>query len=235
MLQHDNMVPLYQQLRDRLRQDIMHKAYKPGDKLPSERKLAADNNISVVTARNALLELEEEGLIERIQGKGTFVSIKKYDRNLKEYESFTEMCKGMGAKAGAKELEKKIIKPNLKITNKLEVPEDSQVVYISRLRYVDDEPMVIEDNYFSLDYAYLLNEDLSDSLFKILYNKNRFEVSNSRKKIEIVRANEEESALLNLEIDSPIIKISSIAYLKDGSIGYLGFQLINGERFKLVL
>lgn len=229
------MVPLYQQLRDQLRQDIMMKVYKPGDKLPSERQLAADNNISVITARNALLELEEEGLINRIQGKGTFVSIKKYDRNLKKYESFTEMCKGIGAKAGAKELKKTIIRPSIKITNKLETSKDSQVVYISRLRYVDDEPMVIENNYFTLEYAYLLNEDLSGSLFDILYNRSGFVVSDSRKKIEIVRANKEESTLLNIPIDAPIIKIESIAYLKDGSIAYLGFQLINGERFKLIL
>ncbi len=86
-----------------------------------------------------------------------------------------------------------------------------------------------------MEYAYLLNEDLSGSLFDILYNRSGFVVSDSRKKIEIVRANKEESTLLNIPIDAPIIKIESIAYLKDGSIAYLGFQLINGERFKLIL
>ena len=235
MLNHDTMVPLYHQLRDLLRQDILMKVYKPGDKLPSERKLASDNNISVITARNALLELEEEGLIDRIQGKGTFVSVKKYDRNLKKYESFTDMCKGIGAKAGALELAKEIMKPSKEITKKLGLSEGSQVVYISRLRYVDDEPMVIESNYLSLDYAYLLNENLSGSLFGVLKDKNGFQVSDSRKSIEIVRSNKEESSLLNIPQESPIIKIESVAYLNDRAIAYLGFQLINGERFKLIL
>lgn len=235
MLKSDNVVPLYHQLADRIREQIKIQAYKQGDKLPSERQLAKDYNVSVITSRKALAELEDEGLIERIQGKGTFVAIKKYNRSLNKFVSFTEMCNSIGAKAGSKELEKKIIVPNKKLAEKLEVSPNSQVVYISRLRYVDDEPMVIEYNYFDLDYAYLLNQDLDKSLFEILKNKSGFSVVDSHKTIEIVRSNIEESTLMNIPVASPIILIESIAYLKEGEVGYVGKQLINGERFKLII
>lgn len=233
MLKSDGVIPLYQQLKNEIMQDILMQVYKQGDKLPPERKMAVDNNVSVITVRKALSELEEEGIVDRIQGKGTFVSVKKYDRSLNKFVSFTDACKNMGAIAGAKELEKKIIVPTKKIAERLEISGTSQIIYISRLRYVDDEPMVIERNYFTLDYAYLLNEDLSNSLFDILYKKSGFMVTDSRKTIEIVRANKEESSLLNIQVGNPLIKIESIAYLKDGSIAYVGSQLINGERFKL--
>lgn len=233
MLKSDGVIPLYQQLKNKVMQDILMQVYKQGDKLPPERKMAVDNNVSVITVRKALSELEEEGILDRIQGKGTFVSVKKYNRSLNKFVSFTEACKNMGAIAGAKELEKKIIVPTKKIAERLEISGTSQIIYISRLRYVDDEPMVIERNYFTLDYAYLLNEDLSNSLFDILYKKSGFMVTDSRKTIEIVRANKEESSLLNIQVGNPLIKIESIAYLKDGSIAYVGSQLINGERFRL--
>lgn len=235
MLKTDNVIPLYQQLADRIREQIIMEVYKPGDRLPSERELAREYKVSVITSRKALAELEDEGLVERVQGKGTFVSIKKYNRNLNKFISFTEMCESIGAKAGAKEIEKEIIIPNKKIADKLEIPADSQAVYISRLRFVDSNPMVIEKSYFNLDYAYLLNQDLSKSLFKILKNKSEFLVIDSDKTIEIVRSNLEESNLLNIPIDSPIILIESRTYLKDGEIGYVGKQLINGERFKLII
>lgn len=235
MFNSDNSVTLYQQLKDKIMQDIQMQAYKPGEKLPSERQLSKDNNISIITVRRAFSELEDMGIVERIQGKGTFVSVDKYKRNLKKYLSFTEMCKTMGAKAGAKELEKKIISVNKKVADKLEIPSDSQAVFISRLRYVNGEPMVIEKNYFALDYAYLLNEDLSNSLFDILYTKSAFVINDSRKILEIVRANKEESLLLQIPFKAPIIKIESIAYLLDNKIAYIGSQLINGERFKLIL
>lgn len=235
MLKSENVVPLYHQLVDKIREQIVMQEYKQGDRLPSERQLAKDYNVSVITSRKALAELEDEGLIERIQGKGTFVAIKKYNRSLNKFISFTEMCRSIGAKAGSKEIEKKIIVSNKDIAEKLEVAANSQVVYISRLRYVDGEPMVIEKSYFNLDYAYLLNQDLSKSLFKILKNKSEFLVIDSDKTIEIVRSNLEESNLLNIPIDSPIILIESRTYLKDGEIGYVGKQLINGERFKLII
>ncbi len=235
MLKNKNITPLYRQISEKLRDQIISAVYKEGDILPSERKLAKENNVSVITSRKALSELEEDGLVTRVQGKGTFVTAKKYNRSLNKFVSFTEMCLAMGSKPGAKELEKKIIVPTSKIAEKLEVAKDSQVVYISRLRFVDDEPMVIEENYFYLDYAYLLNEDLTSSLFEIINKKGEFSIVDSRKTIETVRSDMEESSLLNIPVDSPIILIESIAYLKDNKIAYIGRQLINGERFKLVI
>lgn len=235
MLESNNVTPLYRQLSEKIRGEIISQVYEEGDRLPSERKLAEENDVSVITSRKALSELEEDGLIRRIQGKGTFVTAKKYNRSLNKFISFTEMCLSMGSKAGAKEIDKKIIIPSSKIAKMLMVANDSQVVYISRLRFVDDKPMVIEENYFYLDYAYLLNENLNNSLFEILNKTKEFRIVDSRKTIETVRSNMEESALLNIPINSPIILIESVAYLEGNKIAYVGRQLINGERFKFII
>ncbi|WP_274362886.1 GntR family transcriptional regulator [Paenibacillus thermotolerans] len=69
--------PLYKQIRDYVLDHITRMDWQPNDKIPSENELAAEFNVSRITIKNALKQLVEEGLIYRIQGKGSFVSPKK--------------------------------------------------------------------------------------------------------------------------------------------------------------
>ena len=86
---------LYKQLIGSLKEEILN--MKEGDKIPSERQLCEIYNISRTTVRNAINDLEHAGHLERIQGKGTFVSNKKNDQqNLSNYYSFTERTKEIG-------------------------------------------------------------------------------------------------------------------------------------------
>lgn len=72
-LDRHNPLPLYQQLRVALLDRIGAGEFRPGEPLPSERQLAADYEVSRITAIRALSELEREGIVERRQGQGTFV------------------------------------------------------------------------------------------------------------------------------------------------------------------
>ena len=65
--------PKYVLIANRLRQEIAEGMYAPGDQLPQEMAIANDFNVSRITVRNALQQLENDGLIYRIQGAGTFV------------------------------------------------------------------------------------------------------------------------------------------------------------------
>lgn len=66
--------PIYEQIADQIKKMIINQQLKPGESLPSIRKLAADLNISVITTKRAYDELEKEGYIETVVGKGCFVS-----------------------------------------------------------------------------------------------------------------------------------------------------------------
>jgi DNA-binding GntR family transcriptional regulator len=68
-----NNIPLYIQLEQILRSEMMTGKLMPGDQIPTEKELAGTYNVSTITARQAILNLVQEGLLRREQGKGTFV------------------------------------------------------------------------------------------------------------------------------------------------------------------
>ena len=75
--------PIYKQIVDQIRMNIVKDELNPGDSLPSIRKLAKDLHVSVITTKRAYEELEKEGLIETVPGKGSFISRQDRER-LKE-------------------------------------------------------------------------------------------------------------------------------------------------------
>ncbi|KZL89007.1 HTH-type transcriptional repressor YvoA [Clostridium magnum DSM 2767] len=233
MLKSDEVIPLYEQLMNKLKNEIAAGVYKQGEKLPSEIEMAKGNNVSVVTARKAMDELAAIGIVEKRRGKGTFVARSKYKRDYTRIRGFSESCIDIGLTPGTKLLEQKLAKPKQEILDMLRLPMNSQTVFISRLRYVNGEPMIIEDSYFSLDYAFLLNEPLDKSLFAVLKEKRDIDIAISRKVIEICRAGTKESRLLNVRKNHPLLLTNSTAFTADETPIYVCSQIINGERFKL--
>lgn len=234
MLDFNNVTPLYRQLLDKIRADIDNGEYKPGEKLLTELEMAKQYDVSVVTARKATDELMALGYVEKRRGKGTFVANQKYSRDYTKILAFGEACRLQGLEPGSKLLERSLRTPSLRVRESLGLSEDAQAVYISRLRYVNGEPMAIESNYFSMSYAFLLAENLDDSLFAVLKTRG-IEVRSSRKTIEICRANAEESRLLNVKKNHPLLLVRSVACTGDNVPIYDGTQVINGERFKFIV
>lgn len=172
MLNQDAMTPLYVQLMEEVEKSIRSGEYKPGDRLMTEAEMAKKYGVSLITVRKAIGSLTEKGLVVRKQGKGTFVVRPKLFRNMKKLQSFTEMCTQMGVKPGARMLENRLIPADRKIAESLGVEAGSSVIYISRLRYADQEPVQIEKSYFPLKYAFLLEAKFDDnSLFDYLREK----------------------------------------------------------------
>lgn len=236
MLNTQAATPLYVQLMENIEENINNRVFLPGEKLKSEREMAKQYGVSIVTVRNAIGGLIKKGLVERKQGKGTFVCKPKYTKNIRKLQGFTEMCTQMGVKPGAKMLENKLIACNEKIAEMLEIPLGTQIVFISRVRYANDEPVVIENNYFSPKYSFLLGEKFdNNSLFEFI--KNRLDIptpiSTSEKRIEICKANQKEAELLNVKKNSSMLFVKSMVYDNDNEPMCVGIQIINGERFSL--
>ena len=234
MLKQDAITPLYVQLMDELEASIRNGVYKPGDKIMTETEMAKEYGVSLITVRKAVGSLMEKGLVVRKQGKGTFVTKPKYSRNMKKLQSFTEMCEQMGVKPGARVLENRLIAADQKVADRLGIEPGSNVVYISRLRLVDGEPVQVEKSYFPLKYAFLLEEDLNDgSMFECLKEKAGAKVASSEKMIELCRATAEEAALMDVKKGDYLLFVKSTAYDENGEPMYAGIQLINGDRFSL--
>lgn len=234
MLKQDAITPLYVQLMEELETSIRNGVYKPGDKIMTEAEMAKEYGVSLITVRKAVGSLMEKGLVVRKQGKGTFVTKPKYSRNMKKLQSFTEMCEQMGVKPGARVLENRLTAADKKVSDRLGIEPGSNVVYISRLRLADGEPVQVEKSYFPLKYAFLLDEDLNNgSMFECLKEKAGAKVASSEKMIELCRATAEEAALMDVKKGDYLLFVKSTAYDENGEPMYAGIQLINGDRFSL--
>ena len=74
ILNHSSMVPIYEQLMEQIKSDIIQSELKEGEALPSVRTLAGELRISALTVKKAYDKLEEEGFVTTVNGKGTYVS-----------------------------------------------------------------------------------------------------------------------------------------------------------------
>lgn len=236
MLDEQNVVPLYKQLMNQLEEKIVQGVYQPGEQLMTEVEMAKCFGVSTITVKKALKELVAKGLVERHQGKGTFVARKKYQKNLSQSLNFTQMCKLAGAKPGGKMLENTLCYPDEKLASRMGMNDQERVIYIKRIRFANEEAVAIEENYFPLEYAKLLEQRFdNNSLYEYLEKEYQVKIAYTKKKIEICRANKTEAELLKVAKNEPLLLIISIAYTEDDRLCYCGKQLMNGERFALYI
>ena len=76
IISNSSNIPLYEQVKEQIKNKIVSNELKTGELLPSIRSLAKDLRISVITTKNAYEELEREGYVKTIPGKGTYVANK---------------------------------------------------------------------------------------------------------------------------------------------------------------
>ena len=202
----------------------------PDTRLGNHRKLAKQYNVSRITVRRAVDDLVSQGLVEKKQGKGTFICRQKFAKDIKNLQSFSEMCRHMNMKPGGQMLENKLVLADDKIQKQLNLEPGSYVVYISRLRTADGEPVAIEKNYFPVKYSFLLEKQFNDnSLFECLQEEAKVRVASSEKRIELCRATAEEAKLMKVKKGTPLLYIKSVTYTYDREPLYAGVQLFNGE------
>lgn len=167
-LEKRSQSPLYQQLMSRLKNDILAGVYPAGARIPSEQVLCDTYGVSRVTVRKAMLDLVQEGLLVRRQGKGTFVADERIQRDLQQITSFSDACREMGHQPGARLVSAEWSPATAEDVEKLGIAEDAQVVEMVRLRLCDGEPVMLEINRFPARYAFLLEEEGKSSLYAVL-------------------------------------------------------------------
>ena len=107
--------PIYDQIYSQIKAQIIAGQLRPGDALPSIRALAKDLKISVITTKRAYDELEAQGLIDTVAGKGCFVAEKNLDlireQQLRELESHLSAAAGLARSCGLsrRELEEMLV------------------------------------------------------------------------------------------------------------------------------
>lgn len=142
-----NPQKLYVQLYEILKDKIESGAWKVNDQIPTEKELCDTFNVSKATVRLALSELEKQGYVKKLQGRGTFVSKKEIPEGISMLTSFKEDLFEESVMLQTKILAQTVIMPINQIDKKLSISADKHVIYIKRLRSWNSEPVLIQDTY----------------------------------------------------------------------------------------
>src|SRR5215212_3738435 len=118
----DGPLPRYYQLKEILREKIQGGQWAPGALIPSERELCAQYGLSRMTARQAIIDLVRDGLLYRVQGKGTFVAHQRMTQQLLVLTGFSQDMAGRGRRAGAQVLDQRMVTAEPEVAHRLRVP-----------------------------------------------------------------------------------------------------------------
>lgn len=215
MIKKSSPVPIYFQIEQRVREKIEKKELKPGDLIPSEREFAEKYQISRMTVRQAINNLVNEGYLQRVRGKGTFVAVKKFEKNVQRLTGFSEDMRSRGLEPETQVLSFKVIEADSLIASRLNVEEKSKVYHIERLRLADKEPIAYEVFCMSADLVPDLTWEVAEkSIFKYVEEIGLSIISGTQE-LEAITANKREASILGIKIGAPILFIQQVSQLED--------------------
>jgi len=230
LLEKKSQSPLYQQLMSRLKNDIMAGVYPPGARIPSEQLLCDLYGVSRVTVRKAMLDLVQEGLLVRRQGKGTFVAQERIQRDLQQITSFSEACRQTGHTAGARLVSAELTEASAEDADKLGLSAGSRVVEIIRLRLCDGEPVMLEINRFPSGYDFLLEETAEGSLYERLMNRGCIP-SSAVHDIALGHATPMAARQLGCQPGDALLLLDELVLDQHGEPLHLSRQWIRGDKY----
>jgi len=198
-------MPLHAQVEELLRNLIELPQYKNGEFLPREVDLARQLGVSRNTIRQATNKLEYEGLIVRKKGFGTKVAEKTVTTQLDNWHSFTQEMNDKGIAFTNYLIDAQWEEASEKIARFFNIPEQTQVVKLARLRGDKNGPFVYFESFFHPRLGINPDEDFSQPLYELLEHKFKTPVSTSREQISAQRATTAIAQLLKTEKGEPIL------------------------------
>jgi GntR family transcriptional regulator len=183
----DYRMPIYLQLRELVRNKIDEGEYLPGTAIPSENKLAETFGINRLTVRNAVEALVNEGILQRVQGKGVFVVGDKYEEALEEHGGFVTSPSLRNKRVSMKELDKTLRYAGDKYSNFFDIAQDDLIFDIRHLNYIDDTPLSLEQIFVPEEILPQLKE-VNSSVFSMMdiFTFYGIEVCSMRQNMELV-------------------------------------------------
>jgi GntR family transcriptional regulator len=206
-----------------------------GSRLPNERTLAQQYNVSRLTVRRALDELEALGLIRRVQGAGTFVEGPSAERGA-TVRSFTDTMQARGSVPTSRILDLGIRAASNEQGWDLGLSPGEEVVEIERLRVADHIPMCIERSSFPLaKVAGLDSRDLTGSLYAVLERDYGIRISRVTQELRATSLTPEQADLLGCPPYSPALSSHHVAFDVDGSPIESSSSIYRGDRYSIRL
>jgi GntR family transcriptional regulator len=232
-------LPFYYQLKQILLTDLRERELSPGDRLPGDHELCATYQVSRTVVRQALAELETEGVVERVKGRGTFVAQRKTSEHL--VQSLTGLYEDVAARGSHLRSDvrrQEVVPADEQIATELALQPGAPLIVIERLRFVDDEPWVLATTYLPYDVAPgLVQDDLTDqSLYALLETKYDVRLTHGRRGVEAAVANDSLAAALAIAPGDPVLVLRSTSHAGERPVEmFVAYHRGDRSRFEVTL
>ena len=221
----DSKIPLYVQIMDNVSEAIRKGILQSGDRLPPQAELAEYLGVSLAPVKQALGELEKQGIIMRRQGLGTFIrDITPVREERIQYTRIPwfhrEMAEG-GLRPSAQVLELDKLRAGFdkQVQDELKLQAEEEVVLLKRVRLADDMALAIQSTYFVADKVPGLverNIGPKESITEILADEYGLTIAAAQQRISADGATAEDAKYLNVAEGSPLLLIERTSYLENG-------------------
>jgi len=233
---HPRAVPdrrLVEDARHRLLDLINSGTLRPGDRLGTERELAARLSVSRSTLRQVLAVLAEGGVVRRVPGRagGTFVAHAKVDRDLSVIVGLPEYLRRQGFVAGTQVLSATMSGADDIAAHNLAVPAGSLLIDIVRIRLADGIPISLERVQLPAElFPGLLELPLGGSIYDLLDSHYDIRPDEVVEHLEVAEASSDEAALLAVNIRAPLLAITRISATSAGVPFEFSHDLFRADR-----
>ncbi len=206
-------LPKYYRVKESIREMIQARGLTEGEMIPPERELCETYSVSRMTARQAVMELVNEGVLYREQGKGTFVAGRKLQHETARLTSFTQDMNTRGMEVTSTVLEVEAAEAAPAVARALGLEVGERIVRVRRVRSADGEPMALETSHLRYDLARgVLDVDLrKGSLYEEL-RKGGVRIARAEQSYEATLVNDLEARYLGLPAGSAALLIERVTF-----------------------
>lgn len=227
----NNPLPLYAQVKHALKNEIEN-WMKPGDLIATEPELEKRYDVSRITIRRALDELESDGLITRQQGRGTFVREQQIVQELPQLQSWSSQMREKGLVPKSKTCEIDLVEPTKEQVQMLKLKPGESIIRIRRLRYANDEPICIMTNYLpqTLVPGVEKNGLVNDSLYETLA-KYGLKPARAEDRVEARTPTEREASQLHITKWAPLLQVTRLTRNNNNEPLYIAVVTNRSDKF----
>jgi len=231
-----NMNSKYLSIYNEIMNKIKYGEIKSNTKLASENELMKQYNVSRDTIRKALNLLAQNGYIQKIKGKGSFVlDINKFDFPVSGLISFKELAEKMGEKSKTILHELALVKPDEFLMKQLNVSKNDKVWKIVRVRNIGNERIILDKDFINKKHVPALTKDIcEDSIYEYIENELMIKIGFAKKEITVEQATKEDKKYLDLKKHNMVVVVRSHVYLDDTSLFQYTESRHRPDKFRFV-